>query len=134
VKERNSVVVVLLMLLTCGLYGFYWLYATTDELQKATGRSDLNPMVDLLLAIVTFGLWGLYAQYRNARIVHEEMTQRALAHSDQSNMILLFNVLTLATGLTCLIGVVLTQEEYNRLARELPAAPLATTGPLPVTF
>src|SRR5687768_9821451 len=122
------------MLLTCGLYGFYWLYATTDELAKATARSDLNPMVDLLLAIVTFGLWGLYAEYRNARIVHEEMARRSLTHSDQSNMILLFNVLTLATGLTWLIGVVLTQEEYNRLAREIPAPLAAENAPLPVTF
>lgn len=132
-KERNSVLVVVLMLVTCGLYGFYWLYVTTDELQKATDRTDLNPVIDLLLAIVTFGLWGLYAEYRNARIVHEEMTKRGLAHSDQSNVILIFNVLTAVTGLTCLIGVVLTQEEYNRLARELPT-PLGTGAPLPVTF
>ena len=132
-RERSSVLVAVLMLVTCGLYGFYWLYLTTDELQKATGRSELNPLVDLLLAVITFGLWGLYAEYRNARIVHEEMTKRSLAHTDQSNVILLFNVLTLVSGLTWLIGAVLTQEEYNRLARELPA-PVGEGAPLPVTF
>ena len=82
--KRNPVTVAVLTLLTFGVYAYYWLYRTTDELKEETGRDDLNPLIDLLLAIVTVGFWGIYAGARNAKIAHEEMVARGHAHSDRS--------------------------------------------------
>lgn len=46
VKERNPWVVLLLSLITLGIYGIYWIVATTNELRE---KSDEAPSPWLLL-------------------------------------------------------------------------------------
>ncbi len=115
VAQRNTALVVVLMFVTCGLYWFYWIYATTSELRAVSRRDDLNPAIDLLVSVVTCGLWGIYVEYRNAQIVHEVLMARGVAHEDKSNLILILNLLTFVVGVTGIIAVAMLQEEYNRL-------------------
>ena len=42
--KRNPVTVAVLTILTFGVYAYYWLYRTTEELREETGRDDLNPL------------------------------------------------------------------------------------------
>ena len=115
--ERNPALVLLLTLVTCTVYGYYWLYITSDELRRETGREDVSPIVDLLLAIVTAGLWGLYATWRNAKIVHEELESRGETHTDSTAAVLVFNLSTFVWGAGWLVSMVLLQLDYNRLSR-----------------
>jgi len=126
VTHRNPVVVLLLTLVTCTLYGYYWLYVTTDELRRESGREDLSPALDLVLAIFTAGLWGLYATWRNATVVHEVLNARGSDHTDSTTAVLLFNLSTFIWGAGWLISLLLLQSDYNQLARR---SILATTSP-----
>lgn len=130
--ERNPAVVLLLTLVTCTLYGYYWLFVTTDELRRETGREDLSPVLDLVLAIFTAGLWGLYATWRNAQIVHEVLRARGVEHADQSQAVLIFNLSTFVWGAGWLVSLVLMQVDYNRLAKKsvLPSA----LAPMPAAY
>jgi hypothetical protein len=134
--ERNPVVVVLLSLVTFSLYGFYWLYVTTEELADVTGDPRLDPTVDLILALVTFGVWGLYAAWRNAEIAHRALVARGVAHQDRSTMVAGFGIATFFFGLAWLVSIALLQEDYNALARAgaTAALPAADDAPLPVTY
>jgi len=51
--RRSVALVILFTLISCSIYWFYWLYVTTDELKRVSGRDELNPGIDLLLSIVT---------------------------------------------------------------------------------
>jgi hypothetical protein len=113
--------VVALSVLTFGLYAYYWLYKTTDELREESGRDDLHPIVDLLLALVTFGLWGLWAGYRNAKITHELFEEIGAKHSDRSLPVAAFGALSFVSGWAWLVSVGLLQDDYNRLIDELGA-------------
>jgi hypothetical protein len=115
--ERNSVVTVVLMLVTCSIYWFYWFYVTTAELKEASGEEQLNPTTDLLLNVLSCGLWGLYAEYRNAQVAHRLFQKRGIEHDDKSNAVLIFNVLSVFVGVTWFIGPFLLQEDYNQLAK-----------------
>ena len=115
-NERNPLMVVALTLLTFGLYSYYWLYKTTDELKEETGRDDLKPGVDALLALLTLGLWGIYAGFRNAQIVHEEMQARGLEHRDRSLVVGGVAALSLVSGWAWIVAMGIAQEDLNRLA------------------
>ena len=109
--------IIVLNLVTCGVYWFYWCYVTTQELRASTGRTDLNPGMDLLLNIVTCSMWGIFVEYRNAQVVHQTFIHRGIHHEDKSSMILIMNILMFFTGgVTAIIAVVLMQEELNKLA------------------
>ncbi len=135
--RRNPITVVVLSLVTFTLYAYYWLYVTTEELAKETGRRDLSPAMDVILTVCTFGLWGMYATYRNATIVHEELEAAGAGRGDKSLIVAAFNVATFFSGWAWLVSVAVLTEEMNALAsavrRPIPALP--TDGiPLPATY
>jgi hypothetical protein len=57
IPENNLVVLFFLMVLTLGLYYFWWLARTS----KIFGE---DPVINILLAIFTFGMWGVYLNLR----------------------------------------------------------------------
>lgn len=48
-KVRSTLVVILLSLVTCGLYALYWFYATSAEMKRHTGQG-LGGVLSLLIA------------------------------------------------------------------------------------
>ena len=40
---RSVPMLVLLSIVTCGIYYLYWIYKTTDEIKNFMGREDINP-------------------------------------------------------------------------------------------
>jgi hypothetical protein len=111
------VLVVVLTLITCGIYYAYWIYKTSDELQRATGDPSINPVLDVILSLVTCGIWGFYVQYRDAQKLHGLLVRINPQHQDQSNAVLILCVATYFVGVTGIIATYIVQEEFNRLAR-----------------
>ncbi|HEX7900253.1 MAG TPA: DUF4234 domain-containing protein [Planctomycetota bacterium] len=72
--ERGVVMSIVLTFLTCGIYGWVWLYKIGDELNSHQGMGRLKPGVDILLILVTCGLWGIYVMYKYPRAL-QEITQ-----------------------------------------------------------
>ena len=117
VQERNSALVLVLSFVTCGVYWFYWIYKTSDELQRQTGDTSINPGIDLLLTLVTCGMWGMYVEYRNAQKIHARLVMNNPYRSDQSQTILILNLASFVVGVTGFVAMYMLQEELNQLAR-----------------
>ncbi len=60
VKQRDIGIMVVLWVVTLGLYGLVWLYATSDELMQHSKKSG-NPLAVVLLALIpplnVFVIW-----------------------------------------------------------------------------
>ncbi len=60
IKHRNVILIFILFHVTLGIYGLYWLYATSSELM-AYNRRDGNPLAWLLMALIpvlnVFAIW-----------------------------------------------------------------------------
>ena len=48
---RDPVMVIVLSIVTCGIYYFYWLYTVMNDLNRMTGREIINPGTFILLCI-----------------------------------------------------------------------------------
>ena len=44
----------ILTIVTCGIYNLYWMYAARSEFQRISGYPDINPGLELLLNILCF--------------------------------------------------------------------------------
>lgn len=114
--RRDPVMVLIFTYVTCGLYGLYWQYVTTEELVRASGRSDVSPTMDLVLSLVTCSLYSFYVYYRNAELIHHALTARNIAHENKQQLVLLLVLASFIIGITGWIAPLILQDEYNKLA------------------
>lgn len=105
----------MLTFVTCGIYYFYWQYVTSEELKHATGREDINPVMDLLLTLLCCGFFSIYVQYRNAQVVHECFQRSGQQHEDKSTFILIMHALNFLNGFTGFVAMMILQDELNKL-------------------
>jgi phosphotransferase system glucose/maltose/N-acetylglucosamine-specific IIC component len=51
-KKRDPIVVILLSIVTCGIYGIYWYYTAMVDLNGILGEERLNPVTFIILCII----------------------------------------------------------------------------------
>jgi len=115
--ERNSALVLVYTFISCGFYGLYWTFKTSEELRNATGDQTINPGLDLLLTLLTCGVWSMYTLFRNAQKVQSVLGPRDAMKKDQSQMVLMLCIANFFVGVTGFVAMFIVQEELNLLAR-----------------
>lgn len=69
-EKRNIVTCILLTLLTCGIYGLYWLYKMAEDFRTLDPDMPSGGML-ILLDLVTCGIYGWYWFYKAGSILDE---------------------------------------------------------------
>ncbi len=102
---RNVITVLILSIITCGIYTLYWFYVTAEELNNEDSNDHLaNYVVALLLSCVTCGIYGLYWNYKFYKKVDSV--------TGEDNCIINF---VLSIFLTPLAGMAIAQSAINKL-------------------
>lgn len=86
---RSIPMLIILSIVTCGIYYLYWIYKTTDEIKNFMERDDINPALELILTLVTCNLYTLYWYYKYGKIVYLEMTKKVGIDNTEDSTILL---------------------------------------------
>lgn len=63
VNQKNIVVSVILSIVTCGIYGLYWIVKVTDDSIALSGEKGMQGVMVLFLTIITFGVYGIFWAY-----------------------------------------------------------------------
>ena len=61
-KKRSIGMMILLTIVTCGIYNIYWNISFQSELKRNTGKGFGGGM-HFLMMLVTFGIYSIYWQY-----------------------------------------------------------------------
>lgn len=113
IKERSVAVALILTILTCGLYGLYWLVCLNDELNALSdNKNDTSGGVVLLLSLITCGIYSWYWLFKSGEKVDALKVKRGVPTSYSA---LLYLVLGLF-GFT-IISYALIQDEINNNIR-----------------
>ncbi|MCI5746008.1 MAG: DUF4234 domain-containing protein [Erysipelotrichaceae bacterium] len=102
--HREVALVVLLSILTCGIYSFYWFYVTTNELNENDKSTPelMNYAIAFLLALVTCGIYGIYWNYMFYKKVD--------AATNEDNFLLNFLLSLFVTGI---VPMAIVQNSLN---------------------
>lgn len=121
-KNRSPAMVLILTLLTCGLYGLVWLWQVGTELREELRLTDQNPGLDVILTVLTATIWGYVVVYRYAKQAAEAQNRVGVPPSDLSLPALILSIL----GLWC-VTFALLQSELNKVwsAKTGPTVPVA---------
>lgn len=64
-QRRSVALCIVLTLITCGLYGLYWMYRLNNELNQTAGVWPYTSGgLVVILHLITCGIYGIYWNYR----------------------------------------------------------------------
>ena len=70
-QKRSVATVILLSIITCGIYSLYWMVVTTNDIEYTLGKKSdgvcRSGGIVLLLSIVTCGIYTFYWYYKEAQ-------------------------------------------------------------------
>ena len=118
--NRSPVMMLLLLVVTCGLYYPYWLYTTSRDMDDFLGTSEIPPIVHLLLFIFTGTLWGYVWDFMAAQRITKMQAQVGLPVQDDTAIYLVCDVL--GAGPIAGLGIVVPLLEQSRLNEVYDAA------------
>lgn len=118
-QDRNFIVVILLSIITCGLYGIYYWYKFTEDLNtlgRGDGQDSPNYIIVLILSSITCGIYGFYWYYKQGNRM-QAIGQRNGIQINESGTTLLLWILvgTLLCGLGPLIACYMMTKNMNIL-------------------
>ena len=105
IKPRNIVTAILLTLITCGIYGIYWIVCMTREAVSVKDEND-NALLEILLM--------LFLPFVGVMLVEKKFSEglaaKGIAHQDNSILYLVLGLIGLGIVPLCLI-----QNDLNKL-------------------
>ena len=112
IERRNIAVCIVLTLVTCGIYGIYWIVCLTNDVNTASGDVNGTPggMV-VLLTIVTCGIYGIYWAYKQGEKLDFTKNNRGIPSSNSGVLYLILQIFGFG-----IIAYALMQNELNKLA------------------
>lgn len=106
---RNVAIYVILTLVTCGLFGFYWMVVLNDDSLEASGESGTTGGMVVLLTLVTCGIYGIYWSYQLGQRI-DRINANYGRYTDNSGLLyLLLNLFGLA-----IVVYAVAQNELNQ--------------------
>ena len=106
IKERNIVACILLSLITCGIYGIYWVIMLAREAVSVKDPSDSALLEIVLMLFVPFV--GIFLSEQKFA---EGCAERGIAHTDNSILYLILGLVGLG-----IVGLCMLQIDLNKLA------------------
>ena len=109
--QRNGLVVLLLSIITCGIYAYYWYYQIMEDINRASGEQRINSVGLLIGSILCFPIvWVvLYKVDRElARLSGEEGTYY------KENFIM-WLLLTILCGIGSIVAMFQICGAYNQI-------------------
>ena len=109
-QQRSVATVIILSIITCGIYMFYWIYVTSRDINTYLEISDMDPAVEVILCIFTCGIYMLYWYFKYAQRISDAHIKAQLATaSDDAIVCLILGIFGLG-----MVSVGIIQNNLNK--------------------
>ena len=131
-KPRDPALTLVFILLTCGIYYFYFIYVVSQETQNFLDEPDRSPGAEVLLSILTCGLWNIYWDYQMGQRIAAMCVEVGLPVTDNSVLYLILDLIGIGGFASVgLINPVLQQDSLNRIWKAAMTSPPPDTNSWP---
>lgn len=110
--EKGVAACVILSIVTCGIYTWFWMWSMVKKIRMVTGQPDDCVGEYLLLMLVPY--YNVYWVYSRAKKLYENAGFRGIQISDNSVIYLVLNILGLQ-----IVSYAMIQDQLNNLAKRV---------------
>lgn len=108
--KRSIPVSIILSLITCGIYGLYWMATLTDDANALSGRTnETTGGMTVLFSIITCHIYGYYWAYKMGEKLDAAKAARQMP---AGNGAVLYLILELFIPI---VGWALMQDDINKM-------------------
>lgn len=123
VKPKSPGMVLLLNVITCGIYSYFWMYSTTEDLKYLSNRPDVpSGITVVILTLVTCGFYEIYWYYRIGSVIqgiyHQNNLVSPVSGSKYMILFLVGFILSCCFGIGAILVLLLpliAQQDINNL-------------------
>ncbi len=111
VSQKNIAVCIILSIITCGIYGLYWLYTLTEDLNTLYGdpTATSGGMV-IVFSLLTCNIYQLYWLFKQGDRIDQIKTARGLPSGNSGILYLVLSLFGFS-----IVSWALMQSEINKL-------------------
>ena len=90
-NKRNIALCIVLSIVTCGIYGIYWMIVLANETNVASGHAQdgTSGGIVFLLTLVTCGIYGIYWAYKQGEKINEAKAMRNMPTDSNAGVLYL---------------------------------------------
>lgn len=112
IQSRSIPLYIILSIVTCGIFGLYWLVCLANDVNTASGRTqEPSGGIVLLLTIVTCNIYGLYWMFKAGEKIDAARVSRGMTSQNNGLVYLLLSLFGLS-----IVSWALLQNELNQMA------------------
>lgn len=111
IKNRSIALCIVLSIVTCGIYGLYWMASVANDVNTITNDNGTSGGMVILLSIITCNIYYLVWLYNAGKRLDDVRNKNGERTLNQEILYLLLALFGLG-----LISMCLIQDEINRYA------------------
>lgn len=113
IKNRSIAVCIILSIITCGIYGLYWLACVVKDLNTASNHpEDMSGGLVVLLSIVTASIYLWFWLYKaGEKVAYIKRQSTGISDNNSAILYLVLGILGFSV-----ISIALIQSELNKIA------------------
>ena len=111
--KRGVALSVILTLITCGIYGFVWLYQLLTTLYRVNNQSS-SAALDIVLSLVTCGIWTIYLGYKMGKLESGVHRAHGLPFKDDSILYVILAIFGMS-----IINYAIIQSNINSISTDI---------------
>ncbi len=113
-EYRDIAIAIILSIVTCGIYGIFWIISLTNDANKVSDRpTDTSGGMVILLTLITCGIYGIYWNYKMGQKIYEAGQRYNKSISDNSVLYLVLSLFGLA-----IVNYALMQSDLNKFSNK----------------
>ena len=121
IGKRNIAACVIFSIITCGIYGLYWIYKMNQEINIISGHEDdTSGGLVILFGIITCGIYYVYWAYKMGDKLKEYYSRRNSTAGDDLPVLYLILMIAnyVACGICTMICYCLMQDRINKIVED----------------
>lgn len=119
IKQRSLLAVILLSLITCGIYGIFFWYGYCNDINKVCegdGQESPNFIIVMLLSMITCGIYGMVWYYKQGNRLQAIAPKYGLYFQENGTSVLLWLLFgSLLCGIGSFIGMHILIKNLNAI-------------------
>jgi len=117
---RNPALVIIFCIITCGIYFFYWIYATSKEIKQYLDEPNISPGMELFLCLIC-GIYMIYWWYKYGNLLKKAEEKVGIVSTNDYGVLFLILIIcgVITAGITSIIAFVILQSKLNDVWRKV---------------